>query len=199
MSESDREKWDTRYREGSYEARSYASPFLEAWLARLPPTVHARRALDIACGAGRNALRLAEAGFDVDAMDISRAALERAAASGAARGLRVNWIEADLDQARPEPGCYALISVIRFTDPLLHPHLISALAPHGWLLYEHHLRTPREVGGPRSERFRAAPQQLLRDFASLRVLYYEEVIDEDRDGRTMALARLVACKGDPGF
>jgi SAM-dependent methyltransferase len=199
MSEADREKWDTRYREGSYEARNYASPFLESWLPKLPATLRGMPALDVACGAGRNALRLAEAGFAVDAMDISAAALARAAASAAARGLQVNWIEADLDHARPTPGHYALISVIRFTDPLLHPHLAAALAPHGWLLYEHHLRTPRAVGGPTSERFRVAPQQLLRDFASLRVVHYEEGIDDDPDGRTMALVRLVACNGDPGF
>jgi len=199
MSEADREKWDTRYRDGSYEARTYASPFLEAWLARLPASLHGARALDVACGAGRNAMRLAEAGFRVDGMDISRAALERAAASAAARGVRVNWVEADLDQVRPARASYALISVIRFTDPLLHPHLVAALSPGGWLLYEHHLRTPRAVGGPTSERFRVAPQQLLRDFSKLRVLHYEETISDDPDGRTMALARLVACNGDPGY
>jgi hypothetical protein len=40
---------------------------------------------------------------------------------------------------------------------------------------------------------------LLRDYADLRVVFYEECIDEDRDGRVMALVRLVACKGDAGY
>jgi len=199
MSEADREKWDTRYREGSYRARTHPSPFVEAWLPRLPPARLGGRALDVACGTGRNALRLAEAGFRVDAMDISGAALERAARSAAQRGLDVNWIEADLDHARFERDAYDLITVVRFTDRALAPRLIEALAADGWLLYEHHLRTPRAVGGPTGERFRLPPQALLHDFGSLRVLHYDEGIDEDPDGRTMALARLVACKGNPGF
>lgn len=199
MSDADREKWDKRYSEGSYAARTYPSPFLDSWLARLPKALRGARALDIACGAGRNALRLAEADFEVDAMDISSAALAQAAASAAARGLTVNWIEADLDRVRPQLSRYGLITVVRFTDPALHPHLVDALAPDGWLLYEHHLRTSRAVGGPTSTRFRVAPQQLLHEFAALRVVYYEETITEDPDGREMALARLVACKGDPGF
>lgn len=199
MSDADREKWDKRYSEGSYAARTYPSPFLETWLERLPHTLRGTRALDVACGAGRNALRLAEADFEVDAMDISQAALERAAASAAARGLRVNWIEADLDRVRPQRSRYGLITVVRFTDPALHPHLVAALAPDGWLLYEHHLRTTRVVGGPTSTRFRVAPQQLLHDFAALRVVHYEETVTEDPDGQVMALVHLVACKGDPGF
>ena len=54
MSQSDLDKWDVRYREGSYLVRDYPSPFLDAWLERLPRTVFDGRALDIACGAGRN-------------------------------------------------------------------------------------------------------------------------------------------------
>jgi hypothetical protein len=43
------------------------------------------------------------------------------------------------------------------------------------------------------------PQELLHDYGALRVVFYEECIDEDRDGRVMGLVRLVACKGDAGF
>ncbi len=199
MSEADRDKWDTRYREGSYEARTYPSPFLEAWLHRVPGRRDGARALDVACGAGRNALRLAEAGFRVDAMDISSAALERAAATAAQRGLTVNWIAADLDDAIPPVGAYALVSVIRYMNRALHRHLAAALAPGGWLVFEHHLRTRAPVDGPRGDAFRLAPQELLAEFSALRIVHYEEGIRDDPDGRTMALALLVACAGDAGF
>lgn len=199
MSESDREKWDTRYREGTYEARTYPSPFLSAWLTRLPPSLAGSRALDVACGAGRNAMHLAHAGFRVDGVDISRAALERAERSARERGLEVNWRPVDLDDAVLEAGAYHLISVIRFMHRALAPRLVEALAADGWLLFEHHVHSSRNVGGPRSPDFRLQPQELLRDFSSLRVLHYEERVDTDPDGRVMALARLVACKGDPGF
>lgn len=199
MSEADRLKWDARFQAGSYASRTYPSPFLEEWLARVPAAPAGRRALDVGCGAGRNALRLAEAGYRVDAMDISRHALARGADAAAARGLTVNWIEADMDDTVPEAGAYAFISVVRFMNRAMPARLVSALAPGGWLLFEHHLVTPRRVDGPRGDGFRVAPQELLRSFAALRVVHYSEGIADDPDGRAMALARLVACHGDPGF
>ena len=199
MSEADRLKWDARFQAGSYESRTYPSPFLEEWLGQVPAASEDRRALDVGCGAGRNALRLAAAGYRVDAMDISRHALARGADSAAERSLSVNWIEADMDETVPEAGAYGFISVVRFMNRAMPGRLIAALAPGGWLLFEHHLMTSRSVDGPRGDGFRLAPQELLRTFAALRVIHYSEVIAEDPDGRSMALARLVACNGDPGF
>ena len=62
MSHADRDKWDKRYREGSYGTRTYPSELLAEWL----PQLQKGRALDVACGAGRNALYLAAAGYVVD-------------------------------------------------------------------------------------------------------------------------------------
>jgi len=193
--EADLYKWEPRYREGTYVSRSYASPLLDAWLEKVPRG----RALDVACGAGRNALHLAAAGFTVDAMDIAPAALERAAQTAAQRGLTVNWLQADLDTTVPEPGAYALISMIRFMNRALMPHLAAALADDGWLIAEHHFQTPVAVDGPGGPDFRLRPQELLRAFPDLRIVHWQEAIADDPDGRPMALSRLVACKGDPGF
>ena len=66
------------------------------------------RALDLACGTGRNALHLAAEGYQVDAMDISAVALERGAARAAELGVAVNWINADLDDAVLVPDRYDL-------------------------------------------------------------------------------------------
>ena len=195
MSEADFRKWESRYRDGNAVVRSYPSPFVERWLDRVPRG----RALDVACGAGRNALHLAGAGFSVDAMDIAPAALARAAAAGAERGVAVNWVQADLDSVVPEAGAYALITMIRFMNRALMPHLPAALAPGGWLIAEHHFQTPVEVNGPRGPEFRLRPQELLHAFPGLRVLHYQEAIVDDPDGRRMALARIAACNGDPGF
>ena len=199
MSQADLDKWDARYREGSYLVRDYPSPFLDAWLERLPRTVFDGRALDIACGAGRNAMRLAQTDLRVDALDISQAALDRAAASAQQRGLSVNWMQADLDDAALEVDAYNVISIIRYKPRRMAPQVIDALTADGWLIFEHHLRSTRPVGGPTTDTFRLAPQELLHDYSALRVVFYEECIDEDRDGRVMGLVRLVACKGDAGF
>ena len=188
MSQADREKWESRYVQGSYQARSYPSAFLTQWLPRINPG----RALDVACGAGRNALYEAERGFEVDAIDISSSALEQAKASAKVRGVRVNWIEADLDDHQLPSSHYRLVSVIRYINRALMAQLTDTLEPDGWLIFEHHYQTDQPVGGPRGSDFRLAPQELLQRFRALRVIHYLEDIVDDPDGRRMALARLVA-------
>ena len=96
MSDAERQRWDQRYRDGSYRARPHATELLQKWQPKLPRG----RALDIACGAGRNALYLAALGYEVDAVDIAPYALERARQAAAERGLVVNWIAADLGEYR---------------------------------------------------------------------------------------------------
>jgi tellurite methyltransferase len=194
MSEYERTEWDRRYREGEYRERANPSPFLDEWLPRLPTG----RALDVACGAGRNALRLAEAGFAVEAVDISSVAIDIASTEAARRGLDVSWRVADLDALELEATSYDLVTVFRYVNRPLWPRLAAALAPDGFVLYEHHLDSPREVEGPGQPEFRLRPQELLRAFNGLRVVHYSETI-ETEGGSTFALARLVACQGYPGW
>ena len=195
MSDADRERWNARYASGEYAARTHPSPLLAAWIDRLPRG----RALDVACGLGRNAIHLAANGFAVDAMDISRVALARARERARAAGVAVHWIETDLDGLEIERDAYDVIVVARFLDRPLIPRLIDALRPGGHVVYDHHYITPVDVAGPSSRRFRARPNELLERFRALRVLFWEEGIVTDPDGRRMALARLVACKSSPGY
>ena len=195
MSDADREHWNARYESGKYAARTHPSALLAAWIDRLPRG----RALDVACGLGRNAIHLAAHGYAVDAMDISDVALARARERAADAGVEVNWIEADLEQPDIARGAYDVIVVARFLDRPLIPRLIDALRPGGHVVYDHHYVTPVEVDGPKSHRFRARPNELLERFRILRVLFYEEGITADPDGSRMALARLIACKGSPGY
>ena len=195
MSDADRERWNARYASGEYAARTHPSPLLAAWIDRLPRG----RALDVACGLGRNAIHLATNGFAVDAMDISGVALARARERAKAAGVAVHWIETDLDGLEIERDAYDVIVVARFLDRPLIPRLVDALRPGGHIVYDHHYITPVDVAGPSSPRFRARPNELLERFRALRILSWEEGIVTDPDGRRMALARLVACKGSPGY
>ena len=195
MSDADRKRWNARYAAGEYAARTHPSPLLAAWLDRLPRG----RALDVACGLGRNAILLAANGYAVDAMDISAVALAGARERAGAAGVAVNWIETDLDGAEIARDAYDVIVVARFLDRRLIPRLVDALRPGGHVVYDHHYITPVAVDGPSSRRFRARPNELLERFRTLRILSWEEGIVADPDGRHMALARLVACKGSPGY
>ncbi|MDH3607280.1 MAG: methyltransferase domain-containing protein [Acidimicrobiia bacterium] len=196
MSESERQAWDERYRTGTYQPRPKAGPFLESWMPRLP----VGRTLDVACGAGRNAFRLAEAGHRVTAVDVSSVAVDMARAEADQRSLEIDWMVSDLDEYAVPESSFDLITVIRYVNRGLWPRLIEGLVPDGWLLIEHHLQTDADVDGPSSPDFRLRPQELLEAFAELRIVFYEETLEPgDQDGRPFALARLVACRGDPGF
>ena len=195
MSDVDREKWDERYATGAYAARTHPTQLLADWIDELPRG----RALDVACGAGRNSLYLAEHGYAVDAVDISSVALDRARATAAERGLDVNWIEMDLEAEEPPGDHYDLIVIVRYTHPTLVAKLIGKLADGGFLLCEEHLLTDRDVVGPTSAAFRTRPNELLGLSTGLRVIYYHEGLVEDPDGRTAALAQLVGCRGTAGF
>ncbi|HJP35877.1 MAG TPA: methyltransferase domain-containing protein, partial [Gammaproteobacteria bacterium] len=127
MSEADREKWEKRYREGSYRARTHPTELLAEWLPRL----RRGRALDVAAGAGRNALFLAQAGYEVDALDISSVALDRLRETAAARGLTVNRIVTDLESEPLPDRNYDLIVMVRYTSADLISRLLPLLSEGG--------------------------------------------------------------------
>lgn len=188
MSDADRAKWDARYTAGSYADRTHPTAWLAERLAELPRG----KALDIACGAGRNALYLAAAGYQVDAIDISPVGLARGAGLDHAAG--VNWIEADLDSTPLPDTQYDLIVWVRYVNRPLFEMLESRLKPGGYLLVEQHLRVEQEVIGPSDPAYRLAPNELLKAAARLRVLAYQEGLMTDPDGRQVALTRLLACR-----
>src|SRR3970282_2133468 len=63
MSQAERLRWDERYRTGAYTDRKHPTALLAEWVSQLAQG----RALDVACGAGRNSLYLAANGWGVDA------------------------------------------------------------------------------------------------------------------------------------
>lgn len=196
MASDARERWDQRYADGSYTPRTEPTPLLAEWLDRIP----VGRALDVATGTGRNALLLAERGFDVDAVDVSEVAVSRAREAAAQRGLDVRFRVVDLETADLPGSGYDLVTVIRYRDPALWPRLVGALAPDGWVVVEHHLRTHLDAAGPQSEAFRLEPGELLRAFGDLRVVHYDERVEPaDLSGGVYVIARMVACAGDPGW
>ena len=189
MSATDRQRWNERYRLGAYADREHPSP----WLVSCLPRVAAGRALDVACGAGRNALYLAEQGFAVTGVDISGEALARAGASAGARGLTVEWIEHDLEEGLGASGPFDLILLVRYLDLGLLPALCRELAPGGCLVVEEHLATARDdVAGPRNPRFRVVPGALREAAQGVEVVESFEGETDDPDGRPVVLARMLA-------
>ncbi len=187
MSQEDRDKWNRRYAEDSYNKRNPVT-LLEEWLPRLP----VGKALDVACGAGRNALALARAGFEVDAIDISAEGLQQARAAAAAEELAIDFIEHDLDEPYGFARDYALILVLWYVDLELIHELGGCLAPGGYLISEQHLKSDEDVIGPQSAEFRVAPGALREAVGGLEILHHAETVKTEADGARIASAQVVA-------
>src|SRR3989304_8364850 len=98
-----RVKWEAKYQQGERRPDGPPSGLLRRWRPCRPRG----RALEVATGLGRNALFLAKAGYQVDAIDIAPTGLQEAARRARRRGLRVRGVEADRDPYRFPRGRYA--------------------------------------------------------------------------------------------
>ncbi|WP_265110460.1 class I SAM-dependent methyltransferase [Halosolutus halophilus] len=186
----ERERWNEKYRDVEFDLPDDPIPDLERRIATLPEG----RALDVATGTGRNAVFLADHGYEVDAIDISDEALSQARTRAEARGVdaSVNWHRTDVADFDFGAERYDVITVSFFAGLDVIPDLKDALAPGGVLVYEHHLRTsdPVEIG-PTSDRHRYRSNDLLRACLDLTVLSYEER-RRPLPGGVAAVATLVA-------
>ena len=180
----DRIRWNARYRTKVYA--NEPSRIIRAFYALAPQG----RALDIACGTGRNALFLADRGFQVDAVDISDVVMERLAD----RHPRVHPICADLDTFDIPRECYSLVLNIRFLSRRLFPYIREALIPGGILIFETYLERPGDDSyRPSCRDHLLRDNELLHAFLSLRVLFYQETKQDGPEGPSH-VASLVAQK-----
>lgn len=186
MSKLDRIKWDQRYAEDSYQKNNPVR-LLEDWLPKFP----VGKALDVACGNGRNSIALARAGYQVDAIDISAEGLKQAKQNAQSQGLNINWIEHDLDQPFSFDKDYDLIVVMWFVNLPLITRLCDCLAPGGYLLCEEHLVTGQKVMVPANSSFRVAHGELREAVSGLDIVLYEESIETTPQGEHVASARVI--------
>lgn len=185
--------WDRAFREGAYSADKDPPDVLQRFVAAFPDG----RALDVATGTGRLSVFLAANGYEVDAVDQSRAGLEIARDRAAERGLDVNWIQADATTFAYPAAAYDLVTVRSFRALDQLSDLKAALTPGGVLFYQDHLRTAEPTeSGPQDDRYRLASNELLRACLDLTVLRYEEFTTHKPSGRTGAYARVIARRPD---
>jgi len=155
-------RWDQKYRSG-YGAGGAVEPLLAGAVANLRPG----RALDLACGLGRNALYLAERGWHVTALDYSIVAIET---------LRNSSIDArvvDLeDPAFQLPDSqYDLILDILYLRRSLFPQIRTALKPGGIFVA---MIALFDNDAPMNADYLCAPDELRMVFADWTIHHYRE-------------------------
>ncbi len=147
------------------------------WLVRHRPLYAPGRALDLACGRGRNSVYLARESFQVAAWDRDAEALEELRSTAESLGLATVMTRlVDLEQAPDIPSAsFDLIVVFYYLQRDLAPQIARALKPGGVLVYETFLiDNHTRFNHPRRREFCLNHNELLSLFGDLRVLAYRE-------------------------
>jgi len=161
---------------------STPSPWVRRWAPHWTPGT---RVLDVACGNGRHANWLAQAGCQVTGLDRDPQAL-------AALSPAVERHLADLEAAPwPLPG--RVFDVVLLTHYLwrpLFPALTAAVAPGGWYVHETFAEGQQAWGRPRNPDFLLQPGELLAACHGLHVLAYEDGVVNGARLQRVAARRL---------
>ena len=212
MSQQERAAWDERFRAGDHASEDH-DPFLaqlDEYLEALPPdrrpipnaslkvtskvapkaaAPKALKAIDLACGAGGNAVYLAERAWDVTACDVSLEGLRAAQALARKRGVSLRLFCQDLETAQLPVEHFDLVVSFFYLQRELFSQIKAAVRPGGFLVFKTYttdqLRFP---GRPRHALHMLRPQELLAAFQDFRVFVYQETLE----GR--GVAQLIAQK-----
>lgn len=130
MSQKDKLKWDKKYQETTSLLKDREP---SENLKKIVEKTKGKKALDVASGAGRNSIYLANNGFDVEALDISSVALEVLNNKGFKN---ISCKLVDLDEYKIPKNNYDLIVMTNFLDRNLIPKLSNALKMDGVLFIE---------------------------------------------------------------
>ncbi len=199
--------WDKRYADGDLVWGAPPNRYVVEHATALPMG----RALDLACGEGRNALWLATRGWDVTGLDYSRVALRKAeeVAAGAPRAVvsRLHWQQADLTSAALSGGHDLVLMVYLHLPAEQRRQVITkasdALAAGGHLLVvAHDLSNLTEgYGGPPDPTILFTPDDVLAELpenmTSVTAGRADRQVDTPEGPRTAIDAVVVAKKTSP--
>ncbi len=177
------------------------TPLWRRFVEDIAPTqaIAAGRGLDIACGAGRDLIYLAQQGWQMTGIDRSADSLQRVTGLAQQANVAVKTLQRDLEPAEgADPladfadNSFDLISVGRYLHRPLFPVMRRLLRPGGILLYQTFMLGCEQtaIGRPRNPAFLLRPAELKTEFSTADILL--DTVETLADGRPVAafVARL---------
>jgi SAM-dependent methyltransferase len=194
----DRNDWNDRYRTRELVWTASPNQFVVAEVteAGLAPG----RALDLAAGEGRNAVWLAELGWDATATDFSDVAMTKAQELAGSRGVTVETVVADATEPLPGAPVFDLVVVayLQLPEPdrsAALAHAAAAVAPGGTLLVIAHDESNIEhgYGGPQDPAVLTSPEEVATALLDLEVVKAERVerVVDTAEGTRVAIDHVV--------
>jgi ubiquinone/menaquinone biosynthesis C-methylase UbiE len=148
----DSDKWDERYRAASADSGRLWSVAPHHTIQELIATLDAGRALDLATGDGRNAIFLAQGGWDVTGVDFSAEGIRLARQRAYELGAQVQWVVADARSYQPDGGFdLVVVTYLHLPEAEIRTVLRAAaswIAPGGHLLVLGHDKENLASGAP---------------------------------------------------
>lgn len=192
--------WNDRYRDQELVWSAGPNQFVAELVADLPPG----RAIDLAAGEGRNAVWLAERGWDATAVDFSDVAIAKARQIAERRAVTITTEVADLTTYELPPERYDLVLVAYLQlpaeqlDPIL-ARAAAAVAPGGTFLLVSHDASNLDggYGGPQHISVLTTPEQVVAAVGDTVVIEQAEVVErhvQTADGERTALDTLVLAR-----
>lgn len=159
--------WDERYNQESYVYGKEPNEFLRS----VDLSGFSGEVLCLAEGEGRNAVYLAQQGFEVTAVDASAVGLEKARRLAREKGVEIHTVHANLSHYQVEPGRFSGVVAIfaHFPEPLrrrVHRQAVEGLKRGGFLIMEvyHKEQLKYGTGGPPREELLYDLEMLRDDF-----------------------------------
>ena len=178
--------WEARYAEAGYAFGTRPNDFLREQEGRLLPG----RILCLGAGEGRNAVWLAQRGYEVTAVDQSTRGLQKARRLASDRGVRIATVEADLATFHIQAGAWAgIVSIfVHLTPPVrkrVHASVVSGLAPGGVYVMEAFRpeQARRTTGGPSEDERLVNLERLRPELGALDWLVAQELERDVVEGR----------------
>jgi tellurite methyltransferase len=157
---------------------------------------HKPSLLDLACGSGRDAIFMAQQGWQVTAVDYLADALSKVESMASRNQLAINTLLIDLEKNLTEllnqPQQYDCVQVIRYLHRPLLAVIKQKIKPGGYLVYQTFSQGCEAFGAPKKSRYILKQDELADFFSEFEIISDEiEYLADGRPTNTFIARKVV--------
>ena len=165
--------WDNRYSSEEFVYGAEPNEFFKSRIEKITPG----RLLSLAEGEGRNGIYAGSVGWEVDAVDFSVVASEKALKFAAKKNIKINYIVNDLLEYEPPANTYDVVSMIflhldRESTGQVHKRAINSLKTGGRIIFEGYAKEQmgKKSGGPQNPHMLYSIEEIQNSFRDLKTI-----------------------------